>query len=206
MLWLAPAAMIYLPYFLWRYTYYGWLFPNTFYAKTGGGVGQVIRGLAYARDFLLRPGGIIGLLAVVPVLLKRNRRTLVPFLTCFIWALYVVGVGGDGLAMYRFAVPVLPIWYMLSAEGAWSLVDRLGMRAWKAGMRTIGPLVYGVCMLMILWTSLGSKEREFVTTDRMLVEGHWIPIGKWLRGYARRDESVAVGMAGAIPSGRGRAC
>ena len=197
--WLVPVALIYIPYFLWRYTYYGWFFPNTYYAKTGGGTGQILRGLAYARDFLLRPGGVISLLAVVPVLLRRNRKTLLPFLTCAIWALYVIGVGGDGLAMYRFAVPVLPICLMLSAEGAWSLVDRLGMRARKGGNQAIRIIVYSICILMVLWPSLGSKERDFVKTDRMLVEGHWIPIGKWLRGYARPDESIAVGMAGAIP-------
>jgi hypothetical protein len=73
------------------------------------------------------------------------------------------------------------------------------MRGGKTGKPAIRSVVYGVCMLMVLWPSLGSKERDFVRTDRVLVEGHWIPIGKWLRGYARPDQSIAVGMAGAIP-------
>ena len=199
LLWLVPIAFIYIPYFLWRYSYYGWLLPNTYYAKIGGGPGQILRGLAYARDFLLRPGGIICLLAVLPALLERNRKTLLPFLTCVIWAGYVVAVGGDGLAMYRFAVPVLPVCYLLSAEGVWLLLDRLKVRSWKGGRWALRAGILALCLVMVLSASLGSKERDFVVTDRMLVEGHWIPIGMWLRGYARADESIAVGMAGAIP-------
>lgn len=34
----APFALLYVPYWLWRYNYYGYIFPNTYYAKSGGGV------------------------------------------------------------------------------------------------------------------------------------------------------------------------
>ncbi len=30
-----PFLFIFLPYWFWRYSYYGWFFPNTFYAKSG---------------------------------------------------------------------------------------------------------------------------------------------------------------------------
>ena len=32
-----PFIFIFLPYWIWRYTYFGWFFPNTFYAKSGMG-------------------------------------------------------------------------------------------------------------------------------------------------------------------------
>jgi arabinofuranosyltransferase len=199
LVWLIPLALMYIPYFTWRYEYYGWLFPNTFYAKTGGGPGQIVRGFAYARDFLLSPGGVVCLLAVVPAAVERSRRTLLPLVSCIVWAGYVVAIGGDGLAMYRFAVPVLPICYRLSAKGLAIVFDRTGLGEATVAKNAIRGVALGICLLLVLSASLGSKERDFVLTDRMLVEGHWIPIGKWLRGYARPDESVAVGMAGAIP-------
>src|SRR5205807_10478401 len=34
---LALFAGLYVPYFAWRYHYYGWLFPNTYYIKSSGG-------------------------------------------------------------------------------------------------------------------------------------------------------------------------
>jgi hypothetical protein len=199
LIWLVPLAVIYTPYFVWRYGYYGWLFPNTFYAKTGGGPDQILRGLAYTRDFLLRPGGMMCLPAIVPALFERGRKTLLPLATCLIWACYVVAVGGDGLAMYRFAVPVLPVCYLLSSEGLRIAFDRIGLRKASPGKNAVQAIVLGGCLLLVLSASLGSEERDFVMTDKMLVEGHWIPIGKWLGGYAQADETVAVGMAGAIP-------
>jgi hypothetical protein len=30
-----PFIFVFLPYWFWRYSYYGWFFPNTFYAKSG---------------------------------------------------------------------------------------------------------------------------------------------------------------------------
>lgn len=32
-----PFLFVFLPYWFWRYSYYGWFFPNTFYAKSGMG-------------------------------------------------------------------------------------------------------------------------------------------------------------------------
>ena len=34
--WLAAFAALFVPYFLWRWHYYGWLFPNTYYVKSSG--------------------------------------------------------------------------------------------------------------------------------------------------------------------------
>jgi hypothetical protein len=101
--------------------------------------------------------------------------------------------------MHRFAVPIVPVCCLLSAEGLWLLFERLKLKRISAGTVAIPGAVVTVCLVMFLSASLGSKERDFVMTDRMLVEGHWIPIGKWLGAYAKADETVAVGMAGAIP-------
>ena len=43
--------VVWLPYFIWRFNYYGYPFPNTFYAKhTGGGLKQVYLGFRYLSD------------------------------------------------------------------------------------------------------------------------------------------------------------
>lgn len=41
----------FLSYFFWRYNYFGFLLPNTFYAKTGGGLAQYLRGAKYSGLF-----------------------------------------------------------------------------------------------------------------------------------------------------------
>lgn len=47
----AGALLVFGPYYGWRYSYYGYPLPNTFYAKVGGTGAQVFRGLQYALDF-----------------------------------------------------------------------------------------------------------------------------------------------------------
>lgn len=48
-----PCLALIVPYQVWRITFYGYLFPNTFYAKTGTTLTQVARGLDYAWQFAI---------------------------------------------------------------------------------------------------------------------------------------------------------
>ena len=41
-----PFLLIYIPYFYWRYQFYGYLFPNTFYAKEAGSI-YILQGIKY---------------------------------------------------------------------------------------------------------------------------------------------------------------
>ena len=54
-------------------------------------------------------------------------------------------------------------------------------------------------VLATIYPSVSSPERDFVLEDRIRVQGNWVPIGKWLRTYARPGESIAVTAAGALP-------
>lgn len=79
------AALLYLPYFLWRWSYYGYLLPNTFYAKTGATTAQVQRGFAYTREFFLSLGlrslvvllGLSLLALLLPVLRRYTTQSFV---------------------------------------------------------------------------------------------------------------------------------
>ena len=118
-------------YFAWRYSRYGYVLPNTFYAKTGGGVAQVLRGGLLAYLFLMQFA-----LPLVPAALMTAWETGAPPLSslraisCAEWfrrssftvfasvifvayTAYNVLVGGDYMAMHRFFVPVLPFMYLV---------------------------------------------------------------------------------------------
>jgi hypothetical protein len=56
---IAGWLLLYAPYFAWRFSYYGYLLPNTFYAKVGATLPQVMRGLWYTYDFVLSLGGVL---------------------------------------------------------------------------------------------------------------------------------------------------
>lgn len=121
-------ALIGVPFFAWRFSYYGDLLPNTFYAKTGGGLAQALRGLAHAGSFALFAGGpvlaLLLLLAAIRFVRDWRARSDQLLWQSFTWLVvgiytaYIISVGGDHFPGYRFFVPVLPFLVLLMARGA----------------------------------------------------------------------------------------
>ncbi|MEW6049747.1 MAG: hypothetical protein AB1644_01620 [Candidatus Zixiibacteriota bacterium] len=103
----AVAFVLSLPYVVFKYLYYGSIFPNPFYAKTGFTIEQLQSGLAYAGDYFLRLG-FVGLGLVVPLLFARKltRDLIAVWLFTILYTAYIVVVGGDGLKLYRFFLPL----------------------------------------------------------------------------------------------------
>ncbi len=118
-------------YFVWRYNYFGFLLPNTFYAKTGGGLHQHVRGALYAIDFAVFY--VLPLLSVVFLWLWSTAGTprrgwnpsgwwawlrghpgvgLVTSVLA-VYTAYIAYVGGDYMAMYRFFVPLAALFALL---------------------------------------------------------------------------------------------
>ncbi len=117
----------FLIYFAWRFFYFGYPLPNTFYAKTGGGIYQYLRGgiyLGYFTAYFIFP-------FLFPVLLwwwekrnsvnstastsndiKPNIGVLSCLTLCIVYTMYIIFVGGDYMAMFRFFVPILPLIYL----------------------------------------------------------------------------------------------
>ncbi len=124
------VLVTWLPYFLWRWNYYGWLFPNTFYAKNAD-AWQFERGVLYLRAFIASypafcaavPLVVMSLpLAlrerVLPGLREPSRRALfwTLALTVGVFMLYVAKVGGDFME-YRFMAPLIPLLLLLIELG-----------------------------------------------------------------------------------------
>jgi arabinofuranosyltransferase len=122
--WMACLCFLlpFLSYFIWRWSYYGKLLPNTFYIKLGDN-SLYHQGLIYLFDFLNR---FWIWLMVVPLFflgraLKHNKN-LKPVAFYFssmilVFCLYVIYVGGDFMDMFRFLVPILPLFFFLVQEG-----------------------------------------------------------------------------------------
>jgi arabinofuranosyltransferase len=132
-------------FFVWRYRYYGYPFPNTYYIKAAGASASALRwGVPYLWDFV-RDNRLWVLLALLPLFWPRTcwaRSTTggmpanerVPVRPRFFWsylaliaipfAAYVVAVGGDFMAMGRFFVPTLPLLALLAAEALRETFER----------------------------------------------------------------------------------
>ncbi|MCB1157105.1 MAG: hypothetical protein KDK45_06340, partial [Leptospiraceae bacterium] len=108
-----PFLIIYIPYFIWKYNYYGFLLPNTYYAKSGGGI-YFSQGWKYLEIFcdayyFLYTLPFFLILYLFRLRKERNthRNFLLIFIAPLLHLLYILKVGGDFM-FARFFIPLLP--------------------------------------------------------------------------------------------------
>ncbi len=220
--WLAAPALLCLGlfalYFAWRWSYFGLPLPNTFYAKTGGGLAQGLRGARYAGWF-----GLHYLLPWLPVLLlaalpggpgppgERAGRTggapviAVSATLLLTFSAAVVWEGGDYMAMYRFFVPVLPFLYLLLAAAALRVLRTRGASprsvaaAGLLGVAALGTLLHSTPLEARWLPHMAGLHDNWrgVQTERWHV-ARLSTIGDFFDREARPGESVATDAIGAI--------
>ncbi len=108
---------VWAPYFLWRWWYFGYPFPNTAYVKAGDAPAAYTAKLHAAGWFYLRrwveqnfvwlaaPFGLLGALVAPP----RGRRFFFgsfAVIAIGVYVLYVARVGGDFMGLHRFIMPL----------------------------------------------------------------------------------------------------
>jgi arabinofuranosyltransferase len=196
--WVIVFAALFVPYFLWRWAYFGALLPNTFYAKVGLSGAQATRGFGYLRDFCAEGGSWLGAALPLGVIGARRRRSaLVLSAVALPYLLYIIAIGGDALPMYRFFVPITGLFALLMVAG----LDDVLSRPWLVKARWAEPTAVAAVVVWALagaWPAFSGRSFEFVQQDRREVAA-WVQIGTWFRGHAAPGESIAVVPAGAIP-------
>ncbi len=208
--WAGLFLGIFTPYFLWRWHYYGWLFPNTFYVKSSGSTGTWRRGVFYLRRFCEDYG--VHILFVValfgrPVPHDERRRDLrlLALLVYLAYAIYVVKVGGDFMGLYRFILPVIPLGAVVLAESTRRLYARLRPRlgAWVPGIAlslvAVGYLAGSAHTTYEALTYVGADNGIDSPAYLKKYAEDRIGPAEWLGRYARPDDLMTVGGAGVIP-------
>ena len=113
-------------------------------------------------------------------------------------------MGGDNFSEFRFIAPILPLLYLMVAEGVARTLDELRRpaSAWTA-TRAL-PLV----ALLLLSAVFAAAPIAYayvpglrnVAVDAPLTDANQlVTMGEWLRGIAPPDSTIAVGEAGAVP-------
>ena len=226
------AAFIFfiIPFFvysIWRFTYFGYLLPNTYYAKTGGSIFQWLRGLAYIFYFCLH-----FLLPAIPLLtilvwisidklrikgftqeislrINNDTRTYAIFIflfLCLFYCVYIIYVGGDYMAMYRFFVPILPLIYLLITECYRIITNQVSNNS-KRNFSFILLIVFFLGTIIQSTTLdhyiFAKPIRQHGQYQGVLIE-RWhsnrlTAIGKFFNNYKKSsDESIATDAIGAI--------
>jgi hypothetical protein len=214
------------PWFAWRWWYYGWPFPNTYYVKaTGPWISPELprqmagNGLYYVWIWLVQthvlhvlPLAVVGLCAARP----RTPRFVLT-VTCALFAAvyltYTVGVGGDFMGLHRFIMPMFVVAALAVALGAeWvarQLRHRVSGVSGAAG--AVGPLIAAVLVgafavtqlsltrASLRWGNFGSDRGIDTPAYLIVYTEDRAAIGRAMAGCFRPDDFSIVGGAGAQP-------
>ncbi len=183
----------FLPFLVWRFWYYGYWVPNTFYAKVGENyLIQAQRGLGYLANFvnaafLILAPAITGFFMSDAL---RQRFISVGILGTIILVdmAYVITVGGDIMPASRFLVPFLPLLCILAAL-------TLGLLVRPAPRITLVILLIITYNQFQFYNAPDQKQR----TDKGSVGRHGELVGRWMKDNFPEDALLATNTAGSIP-------
>ena len=205
-------------YTAWRIHYYGHPLPNTFYAKTGGGAAQAIRGVHYAGLFALHfvvpwtltiALGVVGAVGADRVRWAKcfaDPRIVLSLALLAAYTTYICFVGGDYMAMYRFFVPVLPAFGLVLAACIIAATESQGVTPQRLALIKAGILIglvgsgFHSTPLEARWVAKPEQmhgNHRGVELERWYVERQRL-IGRFFARYARPQESIATGAVGAV--------
>jgi len=199
-------AVLYLPYFFWRYHYYGLVMPLTVYAKAGT-YGFWRKGLEYLWEFptahspwllILAPIGAAWLL----------REGLAAFKTALLGVLLLccvttVKVGHDYMPYGRYMMPILATLFLAVQVAIASVWDEL-----RRSRLTVGLVVCGLAVLALSWINLLKGDWPYRRGSPpvgqiydLASEGHEnaIRFARWLGETVPKDTPVAVRDCGLLP-------
>jgi arabinofuranosyltransferase len=204
---LAPMLLIYVPYWIWRYAYYGYPFPNTYYAKSTY-MSWYSQGLIYLLTYMktyyilcLLPLIIMAILPRLSIQLLTHRYLangidrawLLGILFIVPYTFYVVRIGGDFMHA-RFFIPITPIAFFLLEMAIFSIAKENSTRI------LMGAIL--VILVFFRWDHFAGKgaiisgiidERTFYPAEK--IEQAKID-GARLKKYVK-DSEIVIGFYGA---------
>lgn len=202
---LLALGIAYGAYFLWRYGYYGDLFPNTYYVKLGGEIDAWERGRAYVREFFeQRDWWLVPAAGALFAIHRKIPRALVFYLPAHFF--YVAYAGGDFFSGHRLLVPQLPLLALCIGQTiaiGWQVLTL--PRVERALVRWAHPpaLFAGAAAVVVLFASwriyrLGLKHGPFELEVKAW--GHDLSgnrqFFRWLRDHKPPGATVATGLIG----------
>lgn len=202
----ALFAAGYSAYFLWRFSYYGDLFPNTYYAKVDElSVNLALRGFVYlVRVYIAGIVPLAALALLASVVTKRipfARFEKIALAAAAGQSVQTVLSGGDFMPYFRFLVPVWPLFLLLT----WSFWEK-ARPALKFPKRPDAPersRGHRVAMLIPVVLALNLAMGALDMNEAKVIAGANITRGMEkaadaLREVAPRDALLAAVAIGAI--------
>lgn len=205
------ALLTFVALTLFRYNYFGYLMPNTYYAKSENAIGflHLKAGLSYFASFIRSYFFVFISLFLCLVFIIRNRKT--KEMSFFILALCGIGIyflilaksGADNYSafpMWRHALNLFPLIVFCSFFSVSTLSKRFGTPASVLMLLLIvfTPIFYStpITEMRFLRSQISGGLKLFpnITNDynnnKLLL---------WLKDISTEDTIIATSLAGALP-------
>ena len=188
-------AILYGPYLIWKWWYFGSLIPNTFYAKTGP-VGILIdNGFRYVSGFVASYGYLLPLGLLLSRKRLRQWEVALPAAIILLHWLSIMLLGGDWMPYYRLLLPTLPLAAIVATEG---LITAALERSSAPEHESKGnPVPIVVVMLVVLMMFAGGIRYERFEVERLAVKA-FSHVGRRFHNTLPPSTSVGLGSIGAI--------
>lgn len=193
-------AITYGPYFIWRVGYYGYPFPNTYYAKASDiTLFRVMRGWNYFREIVGKWSLLFPLFLSLFSLKSWKSDRFWFFAACIFGATtaYFILVGGDFIVWFgpRFLIPALPFLLLMTMEGA-RIITELKFFP-EICSQPILILLSGFLLINGLWFSWPSKLYKLDNFSAQMRS--WKELGVWMEKNLPEGTTIATDAAGLIP-------
>jgi hypothetical protein len=198
----------------WRFSYYGEIFPNTYYLKATGFplIHRISRGLYEIFNLAHQPGLVLFFIPIVWNLWRRTADTNVFLILIGVAFAYSAYVGGDAWEWYgganRYIIPVMPLYFILlfkCLQDLWEMLrDRLPLSAKR--QRVIGFV--GLALLFLTYNTPNIDSWNPTSIDELLlierpfeVAEHIVRVeqAQWLASHTKSQARIAVTWAGITP-------
>lgn len=197
MFFILPALLILIPWFIWKYDFYGAILPNTYYVKVASATSYA-RGAIFVGVFFFSytfyPHVLFLTTGTKRMLSDKILRTFI--ISIALWLLYILIIGGDFME-FRFFIPIIPLITILFF--------------WLLSNLTKRKAILILCVLSFFITNLYHLYLFPLYAKGLQIDSVgsyfqrpgmelWHKIGKKLNVFfPQSDVSIAVAPAGAIP-------
>lgn len=185
---MAGLYLLYLlPLAIFKYSYYGGLLPNPFYAKTSFQWEQVVNGLSYVGQYGYHYlGAGLFLLPALWGYRRSSRSIRLVIIFVAVYTFYIILIGGDVLKVHRFFVPLMPLIILIVLYGM---------------LTTFRKTIFLIPGMMILLAAQMYLPLEHVTTYRRSEYGLTRKMNFLMSGMLAIDQSnfsLAVSTVGIV--------
>jgi len=201
-----------LGFVLWRWSYYGYLLPNTYYAKVaGGGIDHFQLGLQYLNRALITGGYWLLLIPATYVFVLFILYRKIPIIiiswsiTIIFYFLYIMKSGGDNwfaFPYYRHLVHIFPL-LILNFSYSLSLILQkknltlIFISIVVVGLLNRSPVRYPGPILQEL-EGFNNSQCKFKIYNYLQHDPPSEYIA-WIRDNFSQDTKIAVTLGGALP-------